>query len=97
MKIRLLLAEIWPKMSQKADLGSNFLKISGGRPPDPPNLIVILPTRTQLFYFYGMWGRGAIILFDYLVPDIRPPPPPSSPSDHVFSVGSENILRASMP
>ena len=35
LKIGLLLAEIWPKTSQKADLGFNFLKFAGGGPPNP--------------------------------------------------------------
>ncbi len=71
MKIGLLLAEIWPKASQKADSGSNFLKKFGGGPPDP-QLNGHSPD-TYMIYFLWHVGAGTIILFDYLVPDIRHP------------------------
>ncbi len=35
-KIGLLLAEIWPKTSQKADMEPNFMQFSGGGHPDHP-------------------------------------------------------------
>ena len=46
----------WDFKSRKADLGSNFLKVSGGGHQDPPAKLICDSVCSYTIYFYRMWG-----------------------------------------
>ncbi len=50
-------------MAQKADLESNFLKFSGGGPPDPPTKLRFC----QHIHYLPLWDVGEGGVLSYLI------------------------------